>query len=341
MLTRLWAAFKRGDVKGKVAVLTAIALAGVALVAVPAAASAASRSIGLTTQAAPDRAAPDRIAPARAAAPALGRVAAAVPPAPPPWAGLLPPGLTGTLLTDGVCQYMFNSVPCHDVTTGHGWFNPFDECYWLAVGNPGPSGTTYNRTCESPGGLISATAVTSSQAPPGYAPNLIGNLLTTLTVVAKFNGFLAPLQATEPNGYDPAHPPTPTPAGLVGLPVWLWAAEGPLVTFLDKLGPFNLNLKFFGISVTASLLNQQLLWTMGNGDVVDCQSIGAPFNPTQPAATPTCGYTYAKPGTYVVDARSIWFITIGIPLLPAVNVLVVRDAIPQTISINELQVVTQ
>jgi hypothetical protein len=332
------------------AMVAAALVVGAAIIATSAYASFAGRSASVSS--------PAFVQPGQkaGAAPLAGAVVATTAPVvpPPPWSGEVPPTITGPLITDPFsCTYRGVPVICHETAHNYGYFNPLDNCYWLLLSPQPPAsdprwlglsvtvGKLYYVTCYTTVGLgVGAGATTvkfSPQTPPGYG-SLAATQALTITAVLTLKGLLAPTQTTAPQGHASASD-TSTP-GLVGLPVYLWAAEGLLISLLTKLGPISPSLNIGGLIIQAKLLDQKLEWDMGNGDIVKCPSDGVAFDPAHVVA-PACGYKYTKPGTYSVDARSIWFISINIPLVGVINVVIVRTSLPQFITIDELQVVTQ
>jgi hypothetical protein len=100
--------------------------------------------------------------------------------------------------------------------------------------------------------------------------------------------------------------PGPNSVGLVGLPTWLWVANAsPTVT-----GPQTRSLSAGGVDVTLTATVTSTRWEMGDGGVVTCRTAGTPYEDrfgTSPS--PTCGYKYAKQGTYTVQAFTNWSAT--------------------------------
>lgn len=97
--------------------------------------------------------------------------------------------------------------------------------------------------------------------------------------------------------------PGPDRLGLVGLPTWMWAANpGP-----TTLGPQTRSLGAGGVSVTLTAQVTSTRWEMGDGGVVTCRGAGTPYEDRYGAIdSPTCGYRYAKQGTYTVRALTNW-----------------------------------
>jgi len=109
---------------------------------------------------------------------------------------------------------------------------------------------------------------------------------------------------------------TPEPGqdsiGIVGMPVWLWAANPNEHT----VGPITESASAGGITVTATAKLQRITWDMGDGSRVKCASGGTAYKASYgDAKSPDCGYVYQKSsskkpsGKYTVTATSDWVIT--------------------------------
>lgn len=97
----------------------------------------------------------------------------------------------------------------------------------------------------------------------------------------------------------------PDRMGLVGLPVWLWAADpGP-----STLGPVTRSVSAGGFTVTATARLQRVVWSMGDGQFVSCRGEGTPYRLSYGKTdSPTCGYRYTRQGHYTVTATSWWLV---------------------------------
>src|SRR3954465_10732555 len=94
--------------------------------------------------------------------------------------------------------------------------------------------------------------------------------------------------------------------GLVGLPVWLWAADaGP-----QTVGPQQRPLTVGAMTATMRAHVDRTDWTLGNGDTVTCHGAGTPYQDSFGASpSPTCGYTYTRPNPhYPISATSHWVV---------------------------------
>lgn len=109
---------------------------------------------------------------------------------------------------------------------------------------------------------------------------------------------------------------TPEPGanrvGLVGMPVWMWAANPDDHTY----GPITATASAGGITITATANVQKVTWQMGDGTTVECRTAGTPYKAAHgKKSSPDCGHVYTKSsagqpgGTYTVTATSSWVIT--------------------------------
>lgn len=99
--------------------------------------------------------------------------------------------------------------------------------------------------------------------------------------------------------------------GLIGMPVWMWAASPDEHT----VGPVTATASSGGITITATARLHKLTWDMGDGTKVTCTSAGTPYKPSfGNKKSPDCGHVYttssaAKPGRkFTVSATSDWVI---------------------------------
>lgn len=100
--------------------------------------------------------------------------------------------------------------------------------------------------------------------------------------------------------------------GLVGMPVWMWAAEpGP-----STVGPISASASAGGITVTATAQIHSIAWDMGDGHAVVCRGAGTEYHASygrQPS--PDCGHVYTTSSAgmpddaFTVTAISDWVIT--------------------------------
>ncbi|WP_407343387.1 hypothetical protein [Pengzhenrongella phosphoraccumulans] len=106
-------------------------------------------------------------------------------------------------------------------------------------------------------------------------------------------------------------PPGPGSVGIVGMPVWMWAADPVPST----VGPVTASASAGGITITATASLNAITWDMGDGSTVVCRSAGTPYNASYGhAESPDCGHIYTtsssgRPGDrFTVTATSDWVI---------------------------------
>lgn len=108
---------------------------------------------------------------------------------------------------------------------------------------------------------------------------------------------------------------TPKPGddsvGVVGLPVWMWAANPDSHT----VGPITESASAGGITVTATARLHRITWDMGDGTKVTCTSAGTPYKASfGNKKSPDCGHLYTKSSSskpdrkFTVTATSDWVI---------------------------------
>ncbi|MBY8889231.1 ATP/GTP-binding protein [Streptomyces sp. PTM05] len=104
--------------------------------------------------------------------------------------------------------------------------------------------------------------------------------------------------------------PKPGGRGLVGMPVWMSVAKSA-----TSWGPQSASASAGGVTVTATAVVSQVVWSMGDGHSVTCTSPGTPYSASDgKASSPDCGYQYSQPsssqpgGTYPVSATATWTI---------------------------------
>lgn len=92
--------------------------------------------------------------------------------------------------------------------------------------------------------------------------------------------------------------------GVVGWNVWLWVDHPSASTF----GPITRSVDVGGFTVTATAEVDEVVWDMGNGDVVRCGR-GTPyprFRSVPDPRSPDCGYVYTRDGDYRISATARW-----------------------------------
>lgn len=106
--------------------------------------------------------------------------------------------------------------------------------------------------------------------------------------------------------------PSPDSVGLVGMPVWMWAANPNGHTY----GPITASASAGGITVAATARVHLITWAMGDGTEVVCSTAGTPYQASfGKRESPDCGHTYERSsasrpsGRYTVTAISDWVVT--------------------------------
>lgn len=130
-------------------------------------------------------------------------------------------------------------------------------------------------------------------------------------------------------------------AGLVGLPVWLWTDVTP-----QTWGPYTATAAVPGLTVTATATAVRITWNMGDGRQVVCNNPGTRYQASYGnAASPTCGYRYARSsrsqpgGKYTVTGTTNWVVNWAGG--GQTGTIQQTRQTQTTITIDELQVVTQ
>lgn len=106
--------------------------------------------------------------------------------------------------------------------------------------------------------------------------------------------------------------PGPNSIGLVGMPVWMWAANPGSSTY----GPSTASASAGGMSITATARVHQITWDMGDNTEVVCRSAGTPYKASLGRSeSPDCGHVYERSSfretdkKYTVTATSDWVVT--------------------------------
>jgi hypothetical protein len=98
----------------------------------------------------------------------------------------------------------------------------------------------------------------------------------------------------------------PGSVGLVGVPNWMWVDQPAANTW----GPITRSASAAGWTVTATAQVSKVTWDMGDSAPIVCNGPGTPYEDSYgKSASPTCGHTYTRQGTYTVRATSHWVIT--------------------------------
>jgi hypothetical protein len=137
--------------------------------------------------------------------------------------------------------------------------------------------------------------------------------------------------------------PQPGGAGAVGLPVWLSTAVTD-----GTWGPQRASESEGGVTVTITARASRIVWSLGDGNSVACANPGTAYEPRfGMAASPTCGYVYARPsstpahphGRYTITATTYW--TVDWAGGGQSGVLTPTSQASTSVEIGEVQVVAQ
>lgn len=104
--------------------------------------------------------------------------------------------------------------------------------------------------------------------------------------------------------------PEPGKTGLLGMPVWMWTETGP-----STYGPTSATASAGDVTVTATARVSKIVWEMGDGSTVTCESAGTPYKSSYgKRKSPDCGHLYEESsagepgGEFTVTATSTWAI---------------------------------
>lgn len=97
--------------------------------------------------------------------------------------------------------------------------------------------------------------------------------------------------------------PRPGATSVVGLPTWLWLQDPDSHTY----GPVTSAATAGPVTVTATARVTEVVWDLGDGQVVTCSGPGTPWTPADADQTsPDCGHRYKAAGTYKITATAHW-----------------------------------
>ena len=229
------------------------------------------------------------------------------------------------------CSYGTIPMPCHE--PGLGWWSDAKSCYVQPTSPPPPKsvaawaghtdGAIYD--CALPrSGVFGGRLYMfwSASAPAGPDPRVLAQ-----RAIASMN--LTPVTI----GIVPED--KPGSVGLVGMPVWLWAANPNQHSW----GPITRSASAGGVTVTATAKVKRVRWQLGDGGVVVCTGPGTVYQDRfGKSDSPSCGYTYTRQGTYTVRAESQWSVAWSGMGQSGTIPVTLNEA--TTITVGELQVIT-
>lgn len=244
---------------------------------------------------------------------------------------------TGTGGGGSGCSWGGQPFPCTDPEFGSYLGN---GCYWKQVstqaGMPPPAGQDPSK---------GVWGVKSCYTAPGSGAVMQMywwrvNAAPTVDPAVLARRALAKLQLL---GAQIVVAPQPGGAGAVGLPVWLATTVTP-----QTWGPASASESEGGVTVTVTARASRIVWQMGDGGTVSCNNPGTVYAPRYGmAASPTCGYVYARPsstpahphGRYTITATTYW--TVDWAGGGQTGVLTPTSQAQTSVEIGEVQVVGQ
>lgn len=201
-------------------------------------------------------------------------------------------------LVDRKCFLGAQEVPC-----SHDWgvFDSARQCY-VAPLSPQPPRTDSRWNGREDGVLYACTHPFNRTFMYVFVAD---EVLPSVSAVALAEQLRASMRF-EPVRIGIVPEPGPGSVGLVGLPTWMWVANASP----EVIGPQTRSLSSSGVTVTLTAKVTSTRWEMGDGGVVNCSGPGTPYEDRFGAIpSPTCGYKYAKQGTYRVQAFTNWHAT--------------------------------
>lgn len=199
-------------------------------------------------------------------------------------------------------------VPC---SSGYGYWSNNHHCYVKALSPQPPAGDpAWQRHSPGDGAVYACyqpqtdfSAYMWFQNPPpgaeaGPSPREVAQLAISQMDLRAVDIGIAPK-------------PGPNSVGIVGMPVWMWAANPDRHT----VGPIAASASGGGITVRATARLHKVTWSMGDGTTVRCAGVGTAYKASYGMKeSPDCGHVYQrsssrKPGdTYTVTATSDWVV---------------------------------
>jgi hypothetical protein len=191
------------------------------------------------------------------------------------------------------CSWLGTTVPCW--LNGRGWFDNSKGCYYLLL-DPQPAQTDPVWQGRPAGGAAyKESCFTTVQPGLVNMPWLDRTVWLPVGVPAAplTPGAVAQIAISEITMNGPSNGVAP-PVGsyvLVGMPMWLWTAQGA-----TTWGPQTVVVTAGGITVTATATATSVTWYPGDGNSVTCAGPGTPYDPATASRTvsPTCSYTYSR-----------------------------------------------
>lgn len=248
--------------------------------------------------------------------------------------------------SSSTCVYNGKDIPC---ATGDGRWSHKRQCYVKETGDiakpdnwddmspeekakwQAKNSGLKEYKCTKPGGGSTnfnedPDEVIDSSFPPVNPEDLAREALAKLK--------LSPIDV----GIAPKTSDVPKDQGIVGMPIWLWAANPANNT----TGPASASASDQGLTVTLKAKVGSYKWSMGDGKAVRCNGKGTPWTKGKTGDSPSgCGYNYMKAGKYEVSATTTWQVewegggmrgTMTVPLTSDPETMHVTEA--QTVVVN-------
>lgn len=228
------------------------------------------------------------------------------------------PGTDGGVTVEGassassggrMCRHQGRPIPC---SRDGGWWNSRYGCYL----RPAPvTGEGMQFRGNQPGGATPGEdgAFFACVTPDGRAYTVFAPVGDPAVAVDPETVARIAVEQLDLLAIDIGITPEPGPdsVGLVGLPVWMWAADPRPQTW----GPITSTAAVGAVSVTATARVTRVDWDMADGTTVTCDQ-GTPYTPQHgDSESPDCGHRYTRtsaerPGqVYPVTATSQWEVT--------------------------------
>lgn len=200
-------------------------------------------------------------------------------------------------------------VPCTSEAYGY-WSNAYNCYIKEVVPRPGPSDDYWGGNYREDGSVYFCfqpqthilLLIWAADPPPnsgsGPTPREVAEIAITRMQLKAIAIGMAP-------------EPVEGSIGIVGMPVWMWAAEPDAST----VGPVTATASAGGISITATARLHRITWGMGDGTQVQCSGPGTAYRASYGHRnSPTCGHTYTTTSAgepdmkYTVSATSEWVV---------------------------------
>ncbi len=161
----------------------------------------------------------------------------------------------------------------------------------LGVGGAQPGQWVFP-TCTGPGVLNPMPPVWVSGPQPAAGIVQVAPVVVA-EQAAKSLGLASPVIEMAPPDGNPQ---------LVGVATWLWVSPA-------AWHPLTATASAGSVTTTATATPTKVVWDMGDGSTVTCDGPGTPYDPSSPAATTTCSYTWSTAGTFTVTATAYWSVS--------------------------------